>query len=227
MTENVEQSRANSVIDGEPQDEHNSGRTAKAISRVYNAKLETAVSEIRDLQRRQQQNELEIREYEENTKILEDEVSFLQSVQRQQDKHDGESFYSLIQEKDRSIQELKAKLKDRRFLGTFTKLLPGSRILLGEENGGTNIVEGFQNVYAECKQILYRYESTTTVIIPPLDQYNYLRLLVYRGLELDPQVPVKIEKTVIDLSKLSFQAVIRALTVSALREWVFETDFPI
>jgi hypothetical protein len=169
---------------------------------------------------------LEIREYEENTKMLEDDVAFLQSVQSQRDKQDGNSFNSLIQEKDRSIQELKEKLKDRRFLGTFTKLLPASRALLGEENGGTNVVEGFQNVYSECKQILYRYESTTAVTIPPLDQHDNLRLLVCRGLELDPQAPVKIEKTVVDLSKLSFQAVIRALTISALREWVFETDFP-
>jgi hypothetical protein len=51
VIENVEQSGANSLIDGEPRDEHNSGRTAETISRVNNTKLEMAVTKIKDLQK--------------------------------------------------------------------------------------------------------------------------------------------------------------------------------
>ena len=126
----------------------------------------------------------------------------------------------------KSIQALHWELKQRHFLGTFTKYIASSEIFFGEDNGGTNVVRGFRHIYSASKQILRRYEGSPPATAQLSDQYQDLRLLVCRGLGVDLDEAFNIDKSVLDVSRLSLQAVGRASVTSAFGEWVFETDFP-
>lgn len=226
VAENFGHFEVDPFLSDELRDEHRLNGKDGTPSQISEANLTAAKAKIVDLQGQLQQKEAEIRELQSSTVTLQAEVEFLQSVQSQRDMEDGEPLHARIEEKDRTIKRLREELNDRQSLGTFTRLLSASQNWSGDDSAAADVVIGFEYIYFECKQILYRYKSIPAVTIPPLDQYGSLRSLISNGLGLDPHIPLRIEKTVIDLSTLSLQVVIRALTTTALREWVFETNFP-
>lgn len=221
--ENIEQSHSRHNC------EHNDGAEVlfenQQLNRIDSTKFETAVAEIELLREQLRQKDLELVDKDEDVRMANSRASDLESAQRQRDRQEGD-FVSLLIQKDQSIQALHWELKERHFLGTFTKRIPSCEKFFGEENGGTNVVRGFRHIYSASKQILCRYEGSISATIRLSDQYRDLRLLVCKGLGLDLERPFDIDKSVFDVSKLNFQAVGRALVTSAFREWVFETDFP-
>ncbi|KFZ05790.1 hypothetical protein V501_08025 [Pseudogymnoascus sp. VKM F-4519 (FW-2642)] len=66
----------------------------------------------------------------------------------------------------------------------------------------------------------------TQLSLPPLDQHEMLRSLVYKLLGLSDARFDALDRATDMLSKLSSQAIIRALTATSMKLWAFQIDFP-
>lgn len=181
------------------------------------------------LRRRIRQKDAEIEELktqltqsQNQTRVLENDLEYAESARIQRERAGDGNIEETIYEKDRFIGQLKHELSNRRMLGTFTKLssVPSLRPQV------TNINQGMNQIEHEMKQILFAFDDKVPLNVPSFDENGTLKILVYRGLGLNPDKPIQLEPLTLCLSKLTPQPMIRALTASALREWVFETDFP-
>jgi hypothetical protein len=129
------------------------------------------------------------------------------------------SLEAIILQKDQYIKKKIEELKDRRCLGAFTKSLSAPQFHADK----ISVKTGFENAYFEIQNILYLQDIQRHVTMPPLDQYTDLRSLLREGLGVGF---LKAEEVQLHLSTLSLQAIVRLCACSALRKWVFESDFP-
>jgi hypothetical protein len=197
--------------------------TVEVLRQAWQQNLDAAATEIRKLQGELQLKEGQLRRYETDLLRSNAHVAELQSAQKQRIDNKEAQLEALILSKDQYIKQKRKELKDRETLGTFTRLLPTSR----EWFAKINMKSGFLEIYAESKQVLYHHNSRRPFYIPSFSQNETLRLLCCKGLGLDPDtIRVPLEHVRLNLLKLSPQAITRALITSALREWVFQTDFP-
>lgn len=122
-----------------------------------------------------------------------------------------------LQQLHGKIQELNTELDNRQRLGMFTKLGATSRLPVRRD-----FEEALRYAYARSQQIRCRQNITLS---PSLKQYPSLQKLVIEAFGLKEGEDSE-ERATLLMRKLSQQAIIRALTAAAIRDWVFETSFP-
>jgi hypothetical protein len=76
------------------------------------------------------------------------------------------------------------------------------------------------------KQLLLDHDNVDHFEAPNLDNDADLTGLIRTVLGLNPQERVSTEKVRIQLSRLSLQSVVRALTAAAVCQWVFQAELP-
>jgi hypothetical protein len=184
-------------------------------------RLDTAIDKIKSLQQQVDQQRSMLCVYKKNKSELEEEIRILRGAQTERDRNSGKGFEATIEEKNRYIREKISELNDRRLLGRFTKFSLNSQATCGE----TSIATAFNDIYVESRNIVYQSNrqqpslSLTTSLGEETDFHFLLRnVLVTDSLST--------EEIKLILSKLSSQEIVRLVTMSALREWVFEADFP-
>jgi hypothetical protein len=183
--------------------------------REEDPRLSSAWTEIRSLKEKLSEKERQLKEAQKSLEELDSEVSILKFAREQRDKLKLEE---ILAEREKRVAHLEADLHDRRSLGSFAKLtttLPGIF-------KKTVIQSGFKNAYNKSRQILCRQDSPKLPYIS-LEADEQLFLLVSKilGLGVTPKRAIQA------LSRVNPHAVVRAVTTSALREWVFATKFPL
>jgi hypothetical protein len=86
--------------------------------------------------------------------------------------------------------------------------------------------ETMKDIDFYMKQLLLDHDNIDHFEAPNLDNDADLTALVRTILGLNPQERVSTEKVRIQLSRLSLQSVVRALTAAALCGWVFQAELP-
>lgn len=181
-----------------------------------------AITEIEDLRNQLRQNAASFCRYDTVIKELHEQIADLKSAQHQRDRYSSVPFEAFIAQKDKYIRSIKDQLQDRQNLATFARLPLASCVRLAKEC----TTDGFRNLYFESQQVLLEYSRKKRFFAPDLDHHHDLQLLVH-SLGLRQELPNQSTgNTVSTILKLGPQAFIRALTNTALREWVFATDFP-
>lgn len=218
----LEDSTVDDSLDEESHNLMTRVRLRTVNERLLKGRLDTAIAEMKALRHELHQKQSELQQEEDRTKKLQIQKGLLQSAQRERDLRSGEPFEELIKRKDQYIDKLKGRLEDREKLGFFTKsfqISPAKRTKMPLD-------EGFKDIYSACQHIPCQYDRDRPLFVPVLYLYDDLRILVCKGLGIESHDNVWAEKVNVDFSKLTPQAIVRAVTTSALREWVFEDDFP-
>lgn len=198
-------------------------RPKSSTERTLKQRLNLAIAEINELRQKLNQKRAELEEEENRANKLQSQKNSLQAAQKERDLRIGEPFEEFLSRKDQYIDKLKDRLADRQSLGTFTKSFQSSPA----RHSKVSLEEGFKDIYSHCQHIPCQYDRERPLFIPALELYDDLRLLVCRGLGMELQDNVRAEEANIDFSILTPQAIVRAVTTSALREWVFEDTFPV
>jgi hypothetical protein len=198
-------------------------RASPAISfkMTWHKRLDTAIDKIKSLQQEVLQQRSMLSLYKKNKVELEEEIKLLREAQTERDRNIGKGFEATIEEKNRYIREKIGELNDRRILGRFTKFSLNSQAICGE----TSIATAFNDIYIETRNIIYQYSSQEPPLISmtSLREETDLHFLLRKVLDTDSLSREDIKPI---LSKLSSQEIVRLVTMSALREWIFESDFP-
>ena len=187
----------------------------KRLRHKHLAQVESKDLEIGRLQ-------VELSRSQTQTQDLQNQIDCLRSARNQRKCIAGKTIEDVILEKDSYIGGLMKEMNSMRKLASFTKAA-------GTYSGrpkATYIEEEMTQIKHEVKMILHEHDDKEPLNVPKIDRLNSLRLLVCKSLSLDLQGSIDIESLTLCFSELSSQAVVRSLTWSAIREWVFETDFP-
>jgi hypothetical protein len=186
--------------------------------REEDPRLSSALTEIRSLQEMLSERERRLKEAKKSLEDLESEVSLLKFARQERDKKLQWPIEELVAGYEKHVADLNTELHDRSLLERFTKMNTTSPDIFRK----TVIESGFKDAYSRSRQILCRQDSPKLPYISSLEQDEKLCLLVFKI--LGPGVTP--EKAIQILSKVNPHAVVRAVTTSALCEWVFETEFP-
>ncbi|KFZ25489.1 hypothetical protein V502_00034 [Pseudogymnoascus sp. VKM F-4520 (FW-2644)] len=186
-------------------------------------KLEGAIDEIHSLRNQLAEQKVNVEEQSKTIADLKTENDLLFTARQERDRNHGWSFEDLLSNDIKARRDLKKQFQSRQSLEAFTKLSSTSH-----HRSTTGPLEnGIRRVFWLIKQIFCHYENVTIPFIPSLHQHEMLRVLVYKTLGLhEPEADV-LDEAGRQLSKLSIQAAMRALTGAAVREWVFEADLTI
>ena len=187
----------------------------RRLRRKYSARVESKDLEIGHLQ-------IELSRSQTQNQDLQNQIDCLRSARNQRKCITGKTIEDIILEKDSYIGGLMKEINNIRKTASFTK---ASRTYGGRPKA-TYIEEEMTQIKHEVRNILYAHDDKEPLNVPKIDRFNSLRLLICKSFGLDLQGSINIEKLTLCLSELSSQAVVRSLTWSAIREWVFETDFP-
>ncbi len=209
-------------LDEENHDFTSKVRLRTATERLLKKRLDAAISQMKALRHEINHKQSQLQQEEDKNKRLQYQKGQLQSAQRERDLRSGEPFEEFIRLKDQYIDKLKGLLEDREKLGSFTKSFQTSPM----KRLNLPLDEDFKDIYAQCQHMPCQYDSDRPLFVPVLHRYDDLRILVCKGLGIEPHDNAWAEKIDVDFSKLSPQAIVRAVTTSALREWVFDNDFP-
>lgn len=185
-------------------------------------RLDEATAQMKSLRHMLIKKESELQAQTNEYERVKFQRDLLESAQKERDLNRGDPLEAFILQKNRYIHKIVGELNDRERLGaftTFSQISPASR-------SRKSIQEGFKEIYFNSQTISCQYDRDRPFFVPSLEKYDELRVLVCKGLSIDPQKTIRDKDTKAHLSKLAPQAVIRAVTTSALREWVFEDDFP-
>lgn len=155
-----------------------------------------------------------------NCKDLQRQVACLEYAYPELSRADDTSIIKTLNDKQKQIGELEECLKDRSWLRTFSTLSSTDPMRLDTRN----VQAEMAFIGSRIKQILSEYEDHEVRITPNLEGQDDLKSLFCRSFGLNLSEPIDLISQGINSSTLSFQAVIRALTASALCEWVFESD---
>jgi hypothetical protein len=183
--------------------------------REEDPRLNSALTEIRSLQVKLSEREKKLKETKKSLEDLESEVSQLDRARQQRDKMLQWPLEEIVAFYEKKVANLNADLDAQDFLGTFTKLKTTSHGIFGK----TATDSGFKNTYSRSQQILCRQDSPKLPYISSLEKLFLLVSKIF-GPDVTPKEAIQV------LSKVNPQAVVRAVTTSALREWVFATEFP-
>jgi hypothetical protein len=136
---------------------------------------------------------------------------------------DGKSLVSEMTILEDRIAHLQRKLYKAQDLGRFTKLSATGEIRLWDLKW---VDETMAAIDFYMKQLLLDHDNVDHFEAPNLDNDADLTGLIRTVLGLNPQERVSTEKVRIQLSRLSLQSVVRALTAAALCQWVFQAELP-
>lgn len=184
--------------------------------------LEGARYEIQLLQEKIAQKEDEMKEQADRIKTLWDEKAAVFSARMKRDKNHQFSLEDLATYYEGRLQKLNKELKSREALGVFTRQSSG----YCDEFGKKNVGGGIKEAYWSSGKVVCRYNNDKAPFIPALDQHEMFRSLVYKLLGLSDSRFDALDQAKDMLSKLSSQAIIRALTATAMKVWAFQIDFP-
>ena len=154
---------------------------------------------------------------ESEKKDLQDQIDCLELALKQ-----GSKGEDVIFRQERSIWELEKKLRNRVSLGTFTKHCETH----SSRPRATWLEQEMGDIREGVKHILYWYDYDQPLIVPKLESHSELKRLLYEALNFDPEKVAGRESLTWSLSEIEPQAVVRAITAFALRDWIFESDFP-
>jgi hypothetical protein len=184
-------------------------------------RLDATIDKVKSLQQQVVQQRSMLCAYRKNKSELEEEIRILREAQTERDRNSGMGFEATIEQKNRYIREKISELNDRRILGRFTKFSLNSQATYGE----TSIATAFNDIYVESRNIVYHSnrQKPSLISITSLGEETDLRFLLRKVLGADS---LSTEEIKLLLSKLSSQEIVRLVAMSALREWVFEADFP-
>jgi hypothetical protein len=194
---------------------------AISFEMAWHKRLDAATDKIKSLQQQVLRQRSMIGLYKKNKAELEEDMRLLREAQTERDRNIGKGFEATIEEKNRYIREKIRELNDRRILGRFTKFSLNTLAICGE----TSIPTAFNDIYVETRNIVYQSNSQKLplVSITSLKEDTDLHILLRRVLDTDSLVK---EDMKLILSKLGLPEIVRLVTMSALREWIFECDFP-
>lgn len=167
---------------------------------TMNSSLETA---LRECQRR-------CAEYADDVKCLQYALSEKSPADR-----------NLLYQQERQIEALRHSLSERQQNAQFSRLSNNEHHAPKQED----IENTMYSIHHETKKILLSYDDNYTARTPDLDHEDVLLKLSRRTLGISPSSPVNSETLQAILRKNGLQAIICALSASALCEWVFATDF--
>ncbi|RHZ51805.1 uncharacterized protein CDV56_106246 [Aspergillus thermomutatus] len=136
---------------------------------------------------------------------------------------DGKSLVLEVANLEDRIAYLQRKVDKARELGKFTQLSSTGVIRPWSLRWVDKTMDDI-DFYME--QLLLDHDNIDHFEPPNLDDGADLAALVRTILGLTPQERLSTEKVRIQLSKLSLQSVVRALTAATLCEWVFEAELP-
>jgi hypothetical protein len=187
--------------------------------REEDPRLSSALTEIRSLQEKLSEREGKLKEAKKRLEDLDSEVSRLEFARQERDKKLQWPIEELVAGYEKQVAGLEADLNARDSIERFAKLTTTSPGIFRK----TVIESGFKDAYSRSRQILCRQDSPKLPYISSLEPDEILFLLVSKI--LGPGVTPK--KAIQVLSKVNPHAVVRAVTTSALREWVFATEFPL
>ncbi|GFG09689.1 hypothetical protein IFM5058_04551 [Aspergillus udagawae] len=135
----------------------------------------------------------------------------------------GKSLVSEMANLGDRIAYLQRKLDIARDVGRFTQLSSTGEIRPWNRKW---IDETMDDIDFYMKQLLLDHDNIDHFEAPNLDKDADLTGLIRIILGLTPQERVSTEKMRIQLSKLSLQSVVRALTAATLCRWVFHAELP-
>lgn len=184
--------------------------------------LEGARDEIDLLQEKIARKEDEMQEQAIAIDNLQSEKAAMYLARKERDRRHSFSFEDFSADYESRLRKLQKELDSREALGIFTR----QSSVYCKGFGMTPVGEGIKEVYASGQQTLCHYDNDRAPFTPALDQHEMLRSLVYKSLGLSDARFDALDQARDMLSKLSFQAIIRALTITAMKVWVFQTDFP-
>ncbi|GFF36560.1 hypothetical protein IFM46972_04927 [Aspergillus udagawae] len=136
---------------------------------------------------------------------------------------DGKSLVLEMANLEDRIVYLQRKLDRASDLGRFTQLSSTGEIRPWNRKW---IDETMDDIDFYMKQLLLDHDNIDHFEAPNLDKDADLTALIRTIFGLTPQERVSTEKLRIQLSKLSLQSVVRALTAATLCSWVFQAELP-
>ncbi|KAK6606769.1 C6 zinc finger protein [Botrytis cinerea] len=130
-----------------------------------------------------------------------------------------ESPENALDQKDQEIKDLREELESRRLLSKFTQLGATS-----DETFGIDNVQDMVIVFGMIDQLPFEYIPVT--VPSGLDQYQELKKIILDSFGQDEALQKQAEDLGAILSSMKTLFVLKALTASFLKIWVFESDFP-
>jgi hypothetical protein len=123
-----------------------------------------------------------------------------------------------VQDQQKRISELEDRLNDKKWIGAFSSLSS----INPKKLDARSVQADMDLIKSSIEQIMCEDEDHEAHIPPNIGCLDDLKSLLYRIVHLDLSEPYNQLRQSINSTGLSFQALIRALTASALCEWVFE-----
>ncbi|GFF88428.1 hypothetical protein IFM60648_08386 [Aspergillus lentulus] len=163
---------------------------------------------------------MRLREAVERDEVAQARIHSLEQAERA--RADGKSLVSEMAILGDKIAYLQRRLYTAQDLRRFTQLSATGEI---RPWNLTWINETMVNIDYYMKQLLLDHDNIDHFEAPNLDNDVDLTALIRTILGLNPQERVS-EKVQIQLSRLSLQSVVRALTAAALCGWVFQAELP-
>lgn len=188
----------------------------------HDNQLKEAMWTIEELQDKLNKSESMLREKERLIIQKQRQIDLLRLAKKQRDRNSGGAYEQLIEEKDQQIQTLARRLGDRETLGSFTK----TRASL-ERFEKESVTYNFREAHFAAQEFTGRHSLSEEFSIPDLERYPELKRLICNALGIDQNARIPntahIETA---LSELTPQAILRAVSSSALTKWVYETEYP-
>jgi hypothetical protein len=128
-----------------------------------------------------------------------------------------------LDNRQKVIDDQETSLGDKLFLRAFSTLSSAEVVPLDI----SRVREEMADIGEWIQQTLFEAEDHEIELLPRLPESGDLRTLVCRTFGLDETHTDDSIRNRIDVSGLSVQDVIRALTASALCQWVFESDLQV
>lgn len=185
-------------------------------------RLRSAIQEIADLKEQLQLKETDLQDCYTFRDKQDEECSSLKEAQNRRDKECGRPIEETIQHYNDLRKKLHNNLNERNMQSRFSRLPGNSHNLFAR----IDIRSGFEDIFAQSEQILCRSDCEKLPFIPTLEKPGKLQGFVYSCLSKSSQQPQQGSEVTGILSKLNPQAVARALATCAIRDWVFEQNFP-
>jgi len=196
---------------------HN-GRNAKGpILKQEDIRLKSALREIEILRGELWGKEADLKDQQRIVEHMEKEKSRMETARIQRDAlHSWPMVEDKIANYERSINDLHIELEARQRLSTFAKLKFDARNIFALRK----IDEQFGQIHRDSQQIMCGHDEDRLPHIPHFRKNSTLKDLLSKAFGGGD------DKTESLMQEIHPQALMRALTNVALKEWVFETDFP-
>lgn len=187
---------------------------------LIDPRLQSAIIKIQELQENLMDKERELQESQQFVEDLNRDVHYLNMAKKQRDEQHGSSIEERMFKQQKQVHSLLNELQARSRLGTFTKLTRTSN----HQGTSTDLKVALKEAYHNSHMIFRNLEIKGFPFIPQLQMHDRLLGLAQRvaGSRLD-SLPQPTDRALLSIDPV---ALLRSLTVAALQDWVFETDFP-